>query len=129
MLTFSQFVVEHTNGVEYHLTPFGDGSHTITAYHRGHQKGTSGYSPLLSAAVKHPKGFFAKNVVGYSHVISDDGVYKPLKTEVHPKWRRQGIASTMYDRSKAHTGKDLHMGDRQTKAAKSLWSNRNTKSD
>ena len=119
MLSFQEFIVEKTGPADtlYHVTFHGGYDH-VTALNKHHNKGLE-HDP--NPKLQYPAGYSSKNAIGYAQVW--DGRKRPQASsvEVHPDWRRKGVATAMYDKSNAVTGKKLTGGDDQTSDAEKFW--------
>lgn len=136
MLTFKQFLLETQEppeGLHLHSVDIPErGDHFVSAYHKDadtdiHEARLGGYfdkeypKELLS---KPPEGSKLGNMVGYarfhkSNVRSKPGYHFSTETYVDPEWRRQGIATKIYQ----HAAKTIKVvpSPAQSNSAKKFW--------
>jgi len=75
---------------------------------------------------KIPKGYKNENVVGYAHFCEDSlGQYFSTNTYVHPKFRRQKVASQIYKFASGKLKGKIVPGDLTAQGEK-FWKSRTT---
>jgi GNAT superfamily N-acetyltransferase len=116
-----------SDGVVTHVTklPYGN-THIVMAYHpdahSDFHRTSTGFDDEL---VSHPEGLTAQNIIGHARFVPhSDGGHYAAAVQVHPDWRRQGVATRMYGASTAFTGNTPKPSSEQTPDAKLFWAAR-----